>query len=535
MTQTAIIYARYSTTEQSKGYSLERQKARAVEFATSNGWVVEKTITDEGRSAYHGANRLEGSALHNFELEARNGIHRDKVLVVENIDRLSRQGAKAAAQLIWALNEYGIDVATYHDGHIYTASNNSDMMDLFKVIILAQQAHEESATKSRRVKATWENRYEKIEAGDQKRFVPHTPTWINRISKGAYILDEHRTSVLNEIFDLYINGVGIHRIVTMLNERGEPDWSHVAKKRSQGGWFYSYIYRLLTKRAVLGEYVTGDGRILATDFYPQAITAEKFNLAQAALKQRKSNQKRTGEALHRNLLSQLAYCSECGGGAHFEHTTNSVQRYTKVSGEVVNYRRRTYRRLRCDRARRKHSCDNRAVIDYDVVERTVLDELLPRLVNKPIEDRTIVALREKISEQARRMEANQNRLKNLVNAVEEGSSKAIVQRIGALEAELEKQASEIENLQRQLNVELSKPSTTDDLALIGSLRAELTSEDAGVRTYARGRVNMTLRRLLHRIALHPNDTFSIWPNENTWWLFDERGAMLEGEQILRVG
>lgn len=112
MSQNAIIYARFSSAEQSKGYSLERQRTHGLQFATDKGWSVEKTITDEGRSAFHGANRLEGSALHEFELEARNGLHRGKVLVVENIDRLSRQGAKAAAQLIWGLNEHGVDVAT---------------------------------------------------------------------------------------------------------------------------------------------------------------------------------------------------------------------------------------------------------------------------------------------------------------------------------------------------------------------------------------------------------------------------------------
>jgi DNA invertase Pin-like site-specific DNA recombinase len=144
MLPTAIIYARYSTAEQSRGYSLERQQTLGAQYATDQGWHVEKTITDEGRSAFHGANRLEGSALHQFELEARNGLHRHKVLVVENIDRLSRQGAKAAAQLIWALNEVGVDVATWQDGYVYKSGNNGDLMELFSVIIKAQMAYEES-------------------------------------------------------------------------------------------------------------------------------------------------------------------------------------------------------------------------------------------------------------------------------------------------------------------------------------------------------------------------------------------------------
>ncbi|MBU1254478.1 MAG: recombinase family protein, partial [Alphaproteobacteria bacterium] len=52
MAQIAIIYARFSSAEQSKGYSLERQQKHGLLYATDNGWSVEKTITDEGRSAF---------------------------------------------------------------------------------------------------------------------------------------------------------------------------------------------------------------------------------------------------------------------------------------------------------------------------------------------------------------------------------------------------------------------------------------------------------------------------------------------------
>lgn len=531
MAQTAIIYARFSTTEQSKGYSLERQKTKAIEFATEQGWIVEKTITDEGKSAFHAKNRAEGSALYDFEAEARNGLHRGKTLIVENIDRLSRQGAKAAAQLIWALNEAGVDVATYHDGYVYKAGNNGDMMELFSVIIKAQLAFEESDKKSRRTKASWDKRFEAIADGSQKRPIPHTPTWINRVD-GKYVLDEHRTKVLNEIYDLYINGIGLHRIVTLLNDRGEPVWNQF-KNRTKNGWFYSYVYRLLTKRTVLGEYVTNDGRTLATDFYPQAISAEKFNQAQATLSMRKSNQKRSKNQ-NRNLLTQMVFCDECGGGAHFEHTTDTIQTYKKVSGEVVNYRRKTYRRLRCDRSRRKHSCENPTILNYDVVEKTVLDELLPRLVAKQAENHKMAELREKLAELGRQRDSSQTRLDNIIDAIADGGGKALVTRAAALETEVEKHSQAIEDLQKQLAVETSKPSSDDDMVLVESLRAELVSEDDDIRIYARGRVNMALRRLLHRIEITVCDTFIIWPTEDAWWRFDENGTLLDGEQIWRA-
>lgn len=527
MPQNAIIYARFSSAEQSKGYSLERQRTHGLDFATDKGWSVEKTITDEGRSAFHGANRLEGSALHEFELEARNGLHRGKVLVVENIDRLSRQGAKAAAQLIWGLNEHGVDVATYHDGTTYQADDNGDLLDVFKLIIGAQQSHQESANKSKRTRDTWKKRFEQIADGTHKGPMPNTPHWIDHTNDG-FVLNPERTAVLNQIFDLYINGMGIHRIVTLLHERNLPSWTPAEQERGNNGWFYSNIYRLLTKRAVLGEYVTSDGTTLSTDYYPQAVTAEKWNRAQAALSMRKGNQTNVKVFGNRNLLSQMIVCEKCGGGAHFGHTTDAVQKYTKVSGEVVNYRRKTYRKLRCDRARRKHKCDNTTILNYDVVEATILQEMLPQLVRKPDANAQAAKLREQIAEMARVQEAEQSKLNNLIDALADGGSKAIVQRVAAVEAEVERLSLDIAEAQKALAIETAKPAGDEDVTLVERLRSELTSEDDEVRIYARGRVNMSLRRLIQRIVITEVGTFRVEPDAYSAWTFDAEGTLLEG-------
>ncbi|TKD50265.1 recombinase family protein [Sphingomonas baiyangensis] len=529
MSQSALIYARYSTSEQ-RGFSIERQQTLGAQFAVEQGWTVEKMIADEGRSAFHGANRYEGASLHKFEIEARNGLHAKKVLVVENIDRLSRQGAKAAAQLIWGLNENGVDVATYHDQHIYRANGSGEMLDIFKLVILAQQAHEESSKKSKRTAASWQKRFERIANGTQTAPIPNTPLWVDRVL-GKMVLNEHRVKVLNEIYDLYIDGVGIHKIVTILHDRNEPSWTPPEQRRGNNGWFYSYIYRLLTKRTVLGEYATNDGKIIATDFWPQAVTAEKWNRVQAALAVRKSNRKKETGSYNRNLLQGIVVCDQCGGGAHFRHQIDKGQTYTKKSGEVVTYKRNDHRRLRCDRARRKHDCDNGTILNYDVVEATVLDEMLPQLVDRRLEDTGIKEARERIAELGRLRDVNQSKLNNLIEALADGGSKSIVQRVAVLEAEIEEYAGQIEAAQQNLAVQLSRPSHYDDTTLIELVREEINSERDEVRTYARGRANMALRRLIKRIAIKADGTFRIEPDDYSWWLFDEKGTMLEGAYV----
>ncbi|MBB3954812.1 recombinase family protein [Novosphingobium sediminicola] len=178
----AWIYARFSSDKQADGYSLERQLTEGRAFVESMGWQhsAGRTIKDEGRSAFDGSNREEGAALFDFERKARSGqFNHGVILCVENIDRLSRQGAKAAAQLIWMLNEHGVSVATWHDRHIYRSGDDGDMMDIFSIVIKAQVANEESVKKSKRSLASWAKKKENIRQGSKMAMSNSIPQWLS--------------------------------------------------------------------------------------------------------------------------------------------------------------------------------------------------------------------------------------------------------------------------------------------------------------------------------------------------------------------
>ncbi|AVA12460.1 type ISP restriction/modification enzyme [Sphingopyxis sp. MG] len=309
----AYIYARFSTMEQAKGHSLERQISLATAFVEQNGWRLDETFSDEGKSAFHGANREDGSSLFDFEKRAREGeFKQGAVLVIENIDRLSRQGAKAAARLIWMLNENGVDVATFQDGHVYKSGDEADLMDLFSIIVKAQLAYEESLKKSKRITAVWSAKHRAVINGESTPISRKTPEWIC-IKEGKYALVERRVEILNEIYDDYIGGLGEHYITKKLNDRKEENWGR------GNGWHRSYIHKCLVNRRVLGEYIIHPrhdierrGDVLHSSFYPQAITAEKFNKAQLV----RASRQRTGGATQNaasNLFSGIAKCDECGG------------------------------------------------------------------------------------------------------------------------------------------------------------------------------------------------------------------------------
>lgn len=529
MTQPAVIYARFSSMEQGKGFSLERQIGQGKAYVEQQGWSLKEVLTDEGKSAYSGANRLVGSSLFGFEASAREGKQRGTVLCVENIDRLSRQGAKAAAKLIWSLNESGVDVATWNDGYVYRSGSDSDLMELFSVIIKAQMAYEESLKKSQRTAASWAKRYKDIEDGIHKPHRGVAPAWIE-VRDDKYHLIPHRAKVINEIFDNYIAGIGTYKIVQMLNERKEPLW-HVQKSAKDNGWYLAYVHRILTRRTVLGEYVNLKGETVATDHFPQVVTAEKFEKAQVVRGGKRSTGGGNRTRIN-NLLSTLIYCGTCGGRAGYENKGQpKLVQYVGKTGKPREFQRRHYERFRCDNNRRSHKCENSAVFEYKMVEGAVLDRVLALALDDDAENPRLLALRSEIAETERLRAHAVTRLDNLVDALADGGSKTLMTRISGLESEIEEHDKRIKQLEEDAQQQVHSTGTEDDLVMIESLRSDLNSPDYDVRFYARSQTNQALKRVLEKVIIDADGTFSVWATDTAVWTFDSEGNVIAGQAL----
>lgn len=518
----AYLYARFSSQGQREGHSIERQLTHGREFAGQHGWTVVEHLTDEAKSAFKGANREVGAELYEFERRAREGhFQNGAVLVCENVDRLSRQGAKAAARLIWALNDAGVDVATYHDDEIYKAGSNGDFMDIFGLIIKAQMSHEESANKSRRSNAGWLKIHSAIEAGDKTAYSRQCPAWLD-IADGKYVLNEHRAELVRQIFDWYVKGIGSLSIIAKLNAIGEKSWSIEKRYKDAKHWTPRYLHKLLTTPAVMGEYVTLKGETLSTDYYPQVIDADTFHKAQLVRKDRTTlggNERKRAE----NLFSGIIKCGECGYSAVLQRRT-----FTSKSKPP-----RTYAYLRCNDARYKATaCDNNAVISYAVIERTILDEMLPRIATGERGSDVLSAFDVQIAEAQRKLDVQQKQLDNIVDAIAEGiAAKPLAQKAATVEAEIETLTASIADLRKQRGMEAAKPARSEDTNAVEALRSQLESEDEEIRFEARTRTNISLRRLIHKIEIYANGTFSVWTGPQIWWHFDSKGEMMEGWEL----
>ena len=114
----AYSYIRFSTAEQSKGDSLNRQTVMAQQWAEAHNVRLdtELDLTDKGISAYLGAN-AETGALGVFLAAVRDGtIPRGSWLLVESLDRISRQVVRKAARTIEDIVDAGITLVDLSDG-----------------------------------------------------------------------------------------------------------------------------------------------------------------------------------------------------------------------------------------------------------------------------------------------------------------------------------------------------------------------------------------------------------------------------------
>jgi DNA invertase Pin-like site-specific DNA recombinase len=247
----AYSYVRFSTPEQAKGHSLQRQTEMAQAWASANNVVLDDELTfqDKGVSGFTGAN-FETGELGAFLARVKDGtIPTGSWLLVENLDRISRQVARKAVRTIEDIVEAGVTVVDLSDsGREYSAETlDRDPMLFVMMVMRFIRSNEESATKGVRVAKAHAARRQKF-AGEEKLTEPYTrklPAWIRwSDSASDYELIAERADLLRWMFEVADDGLGVHSIAAHLNETKVDTWG--AGKWKAKYWHRSYVRKLLT-------------------------------------------------------------------------------------------------------------------------------------------------------------------------------------------------------------------------------------------------------------------------------------------------
>jgi DNA invertase Pin-like site-specific DNA recombinase len=322
----AYSYIRMSTDLQLKGDSLRRQLDASASYAAANGYdlVDVSRLQDIGISAFRGAN-VAGGALGRFLEAVKAGrIPAGSFLLVESLDRLSRQKIRTSLSIFLSILDAGINIVTLADRRVYTPQSSDQLEDLLCSLVIMSRAHEESQTKSQRVGAAWASKRANAKT---KPLTATCPAWLklSRDKKRFEVIEE-RASIVRSIFDDCASGVGIHVITRRLNEAKLPVFG------KSHGWHSSYVAKILANRAALGEFQphrlvdnkrVPDGDPIK-DYYPRIIDGELFYRAQQSRSQRLIRGKnrplggRKGSGIS-NLFSGLARCAYCKSKMKFHN------------------------------------------------------------------------------------------------------------------------------------------------------------------------------------------------------------------------
>lgn len=313
-------YVRFSTAEQAFGDSQRRQVAAAKSWAAARGLAFDEELVDQGVSSYRGANLSPEAALGSFVRAAEGElIPAGSTLVVESLDRLTRDRIMEATTLLMRLLMSGVTVVTLADGREYSRESvNQNPMELLASLLVFMRANEESEVKASRLRAVWEAKRAAAVGG--MRMTRTAPAWLTPEADGFAIIQD-RADTLRRIFARTLEGEGQHAIAKELTAAGESTWEGAKY------WHRTYVRKLLTNPAVLGtltphvtERLAGGRRarrplLPIRGYYPQVIDDETWGRVQALLGTRDAPRAARGRHAGgpvRSLLARLARCPVCG-------------------------------------------------------------------------------------------------------------------------------------------------------------------------------------------------------------------------------
>lgn len=367
----AVIYVRWSSAEQSRGSSKERQLEDCREHAAAKGWKVVAELVDEGVSAFKGRHASVGK-LGRFVADVETGTYQNGVvLLTEKLDRLSREEPGRVFMWMMQVTEAGVVVATV-DGDRQYKRGQFDMAGIIEVVVKAQLAHEESQKKADRISAAWRRKRKQLADGERIVLTRRAPAWVTvEGSPPAFVLIKDRAEVVRRIFEETVAGYGKHSIARRLNQEGVPTFGRAS------GWHPSYIQKILANPAVLGEMqpgrkARGATRELVGDpvqgYYPTVVNAD---LHARALRSMAGRSRRVGGRGRRlaNIFSGIAKCGECHGRMTFRGKGEKV----RANGEEV---REDY--LVCDSYQRGLGCPNKQHFNYLAWETAILNAVLSK-------------------------------------------------------------------------------------------------------------------------------------------------------------
>jgi DNA invertase Pin-like site-specific DNA recombinase len=474
----------------------------------------DRVYKDLGRS---GTGRHREGQLGELLADIRSGkLPSSAVLLVEAVDRLSRENPYDALDLFKQITKSGIDIVTLEDEAIYTYDNIDQT--IWQLIGKITGAYAFSKNLSRRVGDTWAIKKKLAVEG-----IPHGKSCVGwlRLSQDrkSYEIIPDRAAIVLRIFCESVGGDGKEKIVKRFNQEGVPTFT----KQAQGiavrdaephAWYTSTIHKILTNRAVLGEYQpsiknmqtkkafkerqierkerqlppSGDSAVIPDgetilNYYPQVISFDLWNSAEEARKSRAGTGGPKGQRIA-NLLSGLCTCKHCGAKMIFRDKGS-----------------RQY--LQCFEAlRASKKCAFNGGIRYQTLETAILNRLAwmdkNGLLNAKPDD-SGDALAEEIDHIKSAIDAATKRRDKLSSEFDPAEFHLVRPMLLAVAREIDQLEHKKADLEKQARKAAPTVSIQDHAAALAALRSQADASDYRARL----RISTALRALITKIICDP--------------------------------
>ncbi len=322
MTPLAYSYVRFSYLRQERGHSVRRQEDAALAWADRHKAKLDlSSYRDLGVSGFTGAHRAnpDRNGLAMFLRAVEEGkVPKGSYLLVENLDRLTREHIRAALSLFLGILDAGVHVVSLAPEKVFRADATGDdvTMDMMLAIVELSRGNRESARKSDMAAKNWGRVRAAVAEGELPKLVKvdgaglpcRTPFWVDR-TKDGYALNDLAEAV-RLAFRLATDGHGVNAARQRVNSRFGLNLSRAYLQellpRSSKATTRAYRPR---GRLALGEWQpcnkagvpVGD----VVHLYPPAITEDQWHAAAAAINGRHNGAAVTRDRQRIYLLNRL--------------------------------------------------------------------------------------------------------------------------------------------------------------------------------------------------------------------------------------
>ncbi|MEI6606958.1 MAG: recombinase family protein [Verrucomicrobiota bacterium] len=491
----AFSYIRFSSKKQADGASLERQLTGTRTYCEKNNLLLNESLTfrDLGVSAFKGDNLEHG--LGDLLQACEDGlIPRGSAIVVEALDRLSRQRPRVVSTLLGTLlDKYGLELHLTGIKRVLLPESQSaaeEGMDLLWVTMLAIRASEEQETKAGRLTDAFGRKRERVMRGETLLETSDNklPWWVVYNSEtGNLESPPERADTVKQIFTWTAEGLTSPEIARRLDAKGIPTWRPRATC-----WSPSRIRHMILSSSPEGVLEsTARSKAIGQNFhkagyYPVLVDAGLATRAREAMtansRYGRGNAIPTPDPRERphNMLRGLLRIEG--------HASRYDCRKSGTAGMWIGYY------YGYDEVARK----NLGVVSSKLFEPTLLAGLRELSVDdmKPVVDEVDPAVTALAQAQRRLAEAEKS-LDRILSAIERGGElDSLLKRLAMLEKDKADLRGKVEVLERKVRSTQAIGSGEAELVDMKSLLDADLSDNV-----VRNRLSQAIRRVVTRIDL----------------------------------